>query len=171
MKLSMTSNNYASRKSWMTTLKMPQDFIRFLWQFWMPSLSPTFTQKHCEVHIYYFVVSTVPDYGLEYKGPGSHFNIKMTSAQYRKSHCGDETILRPSFLHNGISYTGKTTSLYWIRLQSLKGWYWPKAPLTPAMLWLTGRSTARWTVTQRNKLQYIVWGLSFLRKIIVSKRR
>ena len=33
----------------------------------------------------------------------------------RKSHCGDKTILRPSYLHNGISYTGKTTSLYWIR--------------------------------------------------------
>ena len=38
----------------------------------------------------------------------------MTSYQYRKSHCGDKTILRPSYLHNGISYTGKTTSLYWI---------------------------------------------------------
>ena len=39
----------------------------------------------------------------------------MTSYQYRKSHCGDKTILRPSYLHNGFSYTGKTTSLYWIR--------------------------------------------------------
>ena len=38
----------------------------------------------------------------------------MTSYQYRKSHCGDKTILRPPYLHNGISYTGKTTSLYWI---------------------------------------------------------
>ena len=38
----------------------------------------------------------------------------MPSYQYRKSHCGDKTILRPSYLHNGISYTGKTTSLYWI---------------------------------------------------------
>ena len=38
----------------------------------------------------------------------------MSSYQYRKSHCGDKTILRPSCLHNGISYTGKTTSLYWI---------------------------------------------------------
>ena len=38
----------------------------------------------------------------------------MTSYQYRKSHCGGKTILRPSYLHNGISYTGKTTSLYWI---------------------------------------------------------
>ena len=46
--------------------------------------------------------------------PGPWFNIKMSSYQYRKSHCGDKTILRPSYLHNGISYTGKMTSLYWI---------------------------------------------------------
>ena len=38
----------------------------------------------------------------------------MLSYKYRKSHCGDNTILRPSYLHNGISYTGKTRSLYWI---------------------------------------------------------
>ena len=41
----------------------------------------------------------------------------MPSCQSRKSHCGDDTILRPSYLHNGISYTGKITSLYWIRAQ------------------------------------------------------
>ena len=46
--------------------------------------------------------------------PGGWINTKMPSYQYRKSHCGDKTILRPSYLHNGISYTGKTTSLYWI---------------------------------------------------------
>ena len=45
--------------------------------------------------------------------PGPRFNIKMTSYQYRKSHCGDKTILRLSYIHNGISYTGKMTSLYW----------------------------------------------------------
>ena len=39
----------------------------------------------------------------------------MTSYQYRKSHCGDKTNLWPSYLHSGSSYTGKTTSLYWIR--------------------------------------------------------
>ena len=43
----------------------------------------------------------------------------MPSYQYRKSCCGDKTILRPSYLHNGISYTGKTESLYWIRDQCL----------------------------------------------------
>ena len=53
-------------------------------------------------------------------GPGPWFNIKMTSYQYRKSHCGDKTILRPSYLHNGFSYTGKTTSLYWIRAQMVR---------------------------------------------------
>ena len=46
---------------------------------------------------------------------GPWFNIQMLSFQYRKSHRGDKTILRPSYLHNGISYTGKMTSLYWIR--------------------------------------------------------
>ena len=49
------------------------------------------------------------------KYPGPRFNIKMTSYQYRTSHYGDKTILRPSYLHNGISYAGKMTSLYWIR--------------------------------------------------------
>ena len=50
-----------------------------------------------------------------FNSPGARFNIKMTSYQYRKSHCGDKTILPPSYLHNGISYTGKMASLYWIR--------------------------------------------------------
>ena len=44
-------------------------------------------------------------------------NITMSSYQYRKSHYGDKTILRPSYLHNGISHTGKTTSLCWIGAQ------------------------------------------------------
>ena len=46
--------------------------------------------------------------------PGPWFNIKMSSYQYRKSHCGDKTVVRSSYLHNGISYTGKMSSLYWI---------------------------------------------------------
>ena len=53
--------------------------------------------------------------------PGGWINIKMSSYQYRKSNCGDKTILRPSYLHNGISYTGKMTSLYWIRAQGISG--------------------------------------------------
>ena len=50
---------------------------------------------------------------------GGWFNIKMSSYHYRKSHCGDKTILLPSYLHNGISYTGKMASLYWIRTQTI----------------------------------------------------
>ena len=47
--------------------------------------------------------------------PGPWFNIKMSSYQYRKSHCGDKTVVKSSYLHNGIFYTGKMSSLYWIR--------------------------------------------------------
>ena len=50
---------------------------------------------------------------------GPWFNIKMTSYQYRKSHCGDKTVVRSSYLHNGISYTGKMSSLYWIGAQEI----------------------------------------------------
>ena len=50
---------------------------------------------------------------------GPRFNIKMLSYQYRKSHCGDKTVVRSSYLHNGISFTGKMSSLYWIRAQVL----------------------------------------------------
>ena len=45
---------------------------------------------------------------------GPWFNIKMPSYQYRKSHCGDKTVVRSSYLYNGISYTGKMAFLYWI---------------------------------------------------------
>ena len=46
--------------------------------------------------------------------PGPWFNIKMSSYQYRKSR-GDKTVVRSSYLHNGISFTGMMSSLYWIR--------------------------------------------------------
>ena len=64
----------------------------------------------------------------------------MTSYHHRKSHCGDKTILRPSYLHNGISYTGKTTSLYWIGAQMSDSQSTP--PILPSwasfgcLLWL-----------------------------------
>ena len=44
----------------------------------------------------------------------------MSSHQYKKSRCGDKTVLRPSSLHNGISHTSEMTSLYWINPQV--GW-------------------------------------------------
>ena len=50
--------------------------------------------------------------------PGPRFNIKMSSYRYRKSHCGDKTVVRSSYLHNGISHTSKMSSLYWIGAQA-----------------------------------------------------
>ena len=50
--------------------------------------------------------------------PGPWFNKKMSSYWYRESHCGDKTVVRSSYLHNGISYTGKKLSLYWIGAQT-----------------------------------------------------
>ena len=48
---------------------------------------------------------------------GPRFNIKVSSYKSRKSHCGDKTVVRSSYLHYGIFYTGKMSSLYWIRAQ------------------------------------------------------
>ena len=56
------------------------------------------------------------DWGHRYhlQEPGLWFNIKMSSSQYRKSHCGDKTVVRSSYLHNWISHIGKMSCLYWI---------------------------------------------------------
>ena len=57
----------------------------------------------------------IPNHDQSWSGPW--FNINMPSYQYRKFHCGDETIVRSSYLRNGISYTGKMSSLYLIEAQ------------------------------------------------------
>ena len=74
---------------------------------------------------------------LSGKQPGPRFNIKMSSYQDRKSHCGDKTVVRSSYLHNGISDTGKMSSLYWIGALLSGHWVicnktssgWPKSSL------------------------------------------
>ena len=67
----------------------------------------------------------------------------MTFYQYRKSHCGDKTILRPSYIHNGISYTGEMSSLYWI------------GPLVP---WPSMRN---WNTTSRKAYKSVMCGGEF----------
>ena len=57
--------------------------------------------------------------GFHVRLPGPWFNIKMSSYQYRKFHCGDKTVVKSSFLHNGISYAGKMASLCWISPRNL----------------------------------------------------
>ena len=64
--------------------------------------------------------TSVIDFSL--RKPGSWFNIKMSSYQHRKSHCGDKTVIISLYLHNRISYSGKATSLYWIRSLMGLGW-------------------------------------------------
>ena len=66
-----------------------------------------------------FLIETAP-WWLPLDLTGPRFNIKMWSYQYRKSHCGDKTVVRSSYLHNGISFTGKMTSLYWIGALMIK---------------------------------------------------
>ena len=58
-----------------------------------------------------FVCSSWSAWKCQCCSAGSWLNIKMLSYQDRKSHCGDKTVVRSSYLHNGISYTGKTASL------------------------------------------------------------
>ena len=64
--------------------------------------------------------------------PGPHINMKMSSCQYRKSHCGNKTILRPSYLHNGVSYTGIGALVpYWVHfIQTLICRIWPSSPIS-----------------------------------------
>ena len=52
---------------------------------------------------------------MTWQWAGGRINIKISSYQYRKSYCGDKTILRPSYLHNGISFTDNMTYFNWIR--------------------------------------------------------
>ena len=43
-------------------------------------------------------------WGIAWGRTGPWFDIKMFSYQYNKSHCGDNTVIKSSYLHNGISY-------------------------------------------------------------------
>ena len=45
------------------------------------------------------------------------FSIKILSYQYKKSYCEDKTILRPSYLHNGIFFSAKMAFSIWIMAQ------------------------------------------------------
>ena len=76
---------------------------------WYTLTPSTFTQSSKGLQWLYQMLR------YQVSSPGPWFNIKISSYQYRKSHCGDKTVVRSSYLHNGIYYTGKMTSLYWIR--------------------------------------------------------
>ena len=80
----------------------------------------------------------------------------MPCYQYRKSHCGDKTILRPSYLHNGISYTSKTKSGPWSHVSVMKRRTSGEERSTPArpggrvcVLW------KYWTNSQQNGCKFV----------------
>ena len=71
--------------------------------------------------------------------PGPWFNIKMSSYQYRKSHCRDKRVVISSYLQNGISYTGKMLFLNWIR-DEVPCVNWPSAAVRPAWPYLNKKT-------------------------------
>ena len=91
---------------------LPMKSATSLWGHWVEDHG-----CHCCAISNIMLYSTIFWWDLPGKLTGASFNIKMLSYQYRKSHCGAKTIVRSSYLHNGISYTCKVTSLYWIRTQ------------------------------------------------------
>ena len=85
----------------MTTYLCP--WVRYMW-LW--NVSPLRTTMSLSI-----VICTLKSLA------GVWLNVKMPSYQYRKSHYGNKTILRPSYFHNGFSYTSKMASWYWISAQ------------------------------------------------------
>ena len=70
-----------------------------------------------------------------------------TLIQYnRKFNSGDKTVVRSSYLHNGNSYTGKISSLYWIgALISIKMvWKYGKSAFVYKFDLDMSRRTGRW---------------------------
>ena len=86
---------------------------------------------------------------------------KLQGPGYRKSHCGDKMILRPSDRHNGIPYTDKITYLYWIRALvelSTRGPILSKKDYGPTQevqhgVELTGKPREQWPKGQSLALQ------------------
>ena len=54
-----------------------------------------------------------------YFSSGLWFNMMMLSYQYRKYHYGDKTVIRLSYLRNGIFYNGRVASLHGISPHSI----------------------------------------------------
>ena len=51
------------------------------------------------------------DVVLNWSISGPRFNDRVS--RYRNSHYNDNAVVRPRYLYNGNSYTGKTIPLYW----------------------------------------------------------
>ena len=81
-----------------------------------PRLLPAYLQTMSYLWTKYLEIGwNVQDNPVDMLRPwtGHWFNTKMPSYQYRDSHYIDETVVRPSYLHNDIFSAGMTTSLCW----------------------------------------------------------
>ena len=94
---------------------------------------------------------------LAIKPPGAWFNTKMSSYQYRKSHCGDKTVIRSSYLHNRISYTGKMSSLFRIRALVLKPEYPEQTGLKMPWLLALPEHQQPWYWQVLSGFSYLFW--------------
>ena len=91
--------NIPSRRQWVNTWNFPWEHLHF----YTTPRGGLFREVPLDTCIW----------DVSSECPGPWFNIKMSSYQYRKSRCGDKTVVRSSYLHNGVSYPGKIASLYW----------------------------------------------------------
>ena len=73
-------------------------------------------------------------------------------------------VLRPSYLHNGISYTGKMASLFWIR---------PQGSL--CCFRMTERGNAAWTSVTTDiwdsRKTFSQWSTAFIDEVLLHGRR
>ena len=92
----------------------PSEFGLALQYIWLTIQESAWSYVHECIHLAPRLISWLHKC-VQYSGPW--FSMRMLSYQYRKYHCVDQTILSSSYLYNGISYTGKKTSLNWIRTQ------------------------------------------------------
>ena len=124
---------------------------------------PCFTRTSAAIILTMPNITTVfAFHGEEFQLPASHhyfmfsninaasgpwFSIKM-SYQHGKCHCGDKTVVRPSYLHKGISCS-KMTSLYWIKSLEFMTTPYQITPTFPETLTLPqGRTDLHQHLTQ-----------------------
>ena len=113
-------------------------------------------------------VSSKKTHGIPMHGcdPGPWFNIKMSSFQYRKSHCGDKTVVRLSCLeHPGVrdksrvseinlSQPRHETAFWWhhngpVTSQSTDPIKWPTDPLELIRIYVHINTHNKESLTQR----------------------
>ena len=81
--------------------------------------------------------------------------LALIQYKNRKSNFGDKSVIRSSYFHNGISYTGKNTSMYWIRALLM-----PPARESAAMILIL----FTWNTPIRKSKDYVygIWGYKVL---------